>query len=179
MSPSLRRAELYDVPVLHAMAGRFLLNRLSPAAIERHGFLVSHLGTEGYRQWLDRAEYFLVLEEEQGLAAFVLAYSRDQVDATDPLGARLLARHSEPFVLIDQVCVLPERSGKGFAGQLYQRVREASGGQAQIAVLVLEPYNGPSVRFHQRLGFSEQFTYTGEDGMLRGVFLRDAVAAAG
>lgn len=175
MTPSLRRAELYDVPVLHAMADRFLLNRLSPAAIERHGFLVSRLGSEGYRKCLDRADQFHVLEDEQGLAAFVLAYSRDRVDPADPLGARLLSRYSEPFVLIDQVCVLPERSGKGFAGQLYQRVREASGGQAQIAVLVLEPYNGPSVRFHQRMGFSERFTFTGEDGMLRGVFLREAL----
>lgn len=171
MTLKLRRAELHDVPVLHAMADRFLLSRLDPEAIERHGFLVSNFGAATYRSFLERADHFYVLEDEEGIGAFILAYGSDCPE-DDEDQAEIRRRYPGPFVLIKQICVRPERSGRGYAARLYDYVLEASGGLPQFAAVVLEPYNPPSVAFHERMGFREMFRLRAADGMLRAIFAR-------
>lgn len=173
MKTRLRPAELRDVPILHAIADRFLLHHLQPEAIEQHGFLVSNFSFDAYQFFLERADYFEVLEDEEGIAAFILAYRSERIDARDEVDQAMLARYpNRPFVVIKQICVLPERSGYGYARRLYDHVREESGGLPQVAAVVLEPYNAPSVGFHRRLGFRELFRMPAADGMLRGVFGR-------
>lgn len=172
MSYTIRRAAGQDVPTLHAMADRFLLSQLSAPERDARGFLVSNFSLDRYRRFVDDADYFYVLEDEGGIAGFVLAYGSDRIGPDETVNRTIADRHPAPFVLIKQICIAPERGGRGYARRLYDHVLEASGGLPQFAAVVLEPLNQPSVAFHERLGFREVFQIVAPDGLPRGIYGR-------
>jgi predicted GNAT superfamily acetyltransferase len=171
---AIRPATPADVPALAWLAERFMLAKLHQEATERHGFLVSNLTESAYSRFIDSADHFYVIGSAEQPQAFILAYGSERIDPAARVEQATLAHHPQPFVMIKQICVAPEASGRGYGRRLYDWVRDRSGGRAQCAAMVLEPYNAPSVRFHERLGFRKAFQMMAPDGMPRGVWVRPA-----
>ncbi|RFA27281.1 hypothetical protein CAI21_14655 [Alkalilimnicola ehrlichii] len=171
---TIRKAAHNDVPTLRMLAEQFVLANLSQEAIDRHGFLVSNFSETAYREFIDRADHFYVIDGDKGVEAFILAYSSECIKTDAKVDMAAKAHHPTGFILIKQICVSPSAGGKGYGRTLYDWVREQSGGRAQYAAIVLEPYNAPSIRFHEKLGFHKVLEVVAADGMPRGVWARPA-----
>ena|GEM_PF-329063 len=136
----------------------------------QYGFLTADLNEEEYREYLQETDYFYVVEVDGRIEGFVLACESGTVRGDNEM-SRLLSLAYPEAVLIRQVCVSRDRVSQGIGRLLYQRLFLTTGELAVVAVVVVEPLNGRSVGFHQKMGFSpiEELM---SDGKRRVAFLR-------
>lgn len=103
------------------------------------------------------AKVFDVLYADGAPAAFLIALQGRGVDY-DLCAYRWFADRYESFLYIDRVVVDEKRRGMGYARKLYRRVldhaKEEGIGVVAAAIETI-PYNEPSHRFHQKMGFYE------------------------
>jgi predicted GNAT superfamily acetyltransferase len=102
------------------------------------------------------AELSLVVEQQGGVAAFLLAF-REQADY-DSVNYRWFAQRYPAFLYIDRIVVGGSLQGQGAGSQLYRQVfahavaRDLPWVTCEIDC---EPPNPLSDRFHARFGFIE------------------------
>ncbi|MFV8835483.1 GNAT family N-acetyltransferase [Aquisalimonas sp.] len=174
---SIRPALPDDAPRLAELQAAYLLGDGGQGKADSPaGFLVSGYDADSYRHFADVADHFYVGEEDGRVIAFVLAMSSERIPEATPshqVNHWLLEQHPQPFTLISQICVAPEAASGGWGRELYNVVRQLAAGRPQFAAIVLDPPNGPSVRFHERVGFHKAFETVGHDGRPRGIWGRD------
>ena len=168
-------AKLEHLSQILTVAQKYNLEQMSPTDAAELGFLVSDFQEADYRDFLRRANHFYIVLENENVCGFVLAYSNDRIQENEWLNLRIQSRHSDPFIVIKQICIRPDLIGTGLATLLYQHLFNQTQGCPLFTAIVLEPLNNRSVVFHEKRGFKKVFQITPPDGMLRGVWMRKPV----
>ena len=132
---------------------------------DREAILALNLESEALTSPMDAARldqltamsaYLRVLEDERGVAAFLLAF-REGVGYDSPNYAWFAARYPR-FLYVDRIAVARDRRGRGFGPAMYADLFEFARAH-QVERVVCEyysaPLNLPSQRFHARAGFRE------------------------
>jgi predicted GNAT superfamily acetyltransferase len=101
------------------------------------------------------AEDVTVAVDGEAMLGFVVAFTPGS--EYHSLNYRWFADNLDDFVYVDRIVVLPETQSRGIGRALYAHVGAlASQRNGVVACEVnLEPPNGSSMRFHERIGFSE------------------------
>lgn len=103
-----------------------------------------------------QAAYHRVVEHEEKIAAFLLAF-REGADYDSP-NYRWFARSYPKFLYIDRIVVATSARGLGFGAQLYDDIlafAAATNAARLTAEFDVEPPNPVSAAFHHRFGFRE------------------------
>ena len=100
----------------------------------------------------------LAIDNEHGeVCAFCITFAPDAPDA----GAnhRWFAERYKSFVYLDRIAIDSKNKNRGLGALLYQTVEQRMLNSAKHSLLCcevnLEPPNPGSLRFHQRIGFTE------------------------
>ena len=100
----------------------------------------------------------LAIDNEHGeVCAFCITFAPDAPDA----GAnhRWFAERYKSFVYLDRIAIDSKNKNRGLGALLYQTVEQRMLDSAEHSLLCcevnLEPPNPGSLRFHQRIGFTE------------------------
>jgi len=139
----LRLARSEDFPALLALNAESV-HFLSPLTAAR------------LEQLHSRAAYHKVIESDDGIAAFLLAF-REGADYDSP-NYLWFAERYPAFLYIDRIVVAPAHRGKGLGVLLYEDIAEiatAAGVPWLACEFDLEPPNPASMKFHARMGFGE------------------------
>lgn len=160
------------LPQIVSIAKAYQLEQISSERAMEDGFLVSNFAENDYQDFLQRANHFYILLEDKNVQGFVLAYSSDCIQGGEWLHLLIKSRHPDPFIIIKQICIRADRTGRGLATLLYQHLISRAPGLPFFASIVLEPPNHRSIMFHEKFGFKKIFQITPPDGMLRGIWMR-------
>jgi predicted GNAT superfamily acetyltransferase len=102
------------------------------------------------------AAYLRVVEDERGVAAFLLVFP--QGAAYDSPNYRWFAERYPRFLYVDRIAVAGDRQGQGLGPKLYADLFDFARARS-VPRVVCEyystPLNEPSRRFHARAGFKE------------------------
>lgn len=127
--------------------------------------LLSPMDGERLRQLEREAAYHRVAANDEGVAAFLLAF-REGADYDSP-NYRWFAAHYDRFLYVDRVAVSGARQGRGLGAALYADLFAFARVQ-DVPRIVCEYYRRPlneaSQRFHARAGFREVGTQWLPDG---------------
>jgi predicted GNAT superfamily acetyltransferase len=107
---------------------------------------------------LNHALHALAIENESSeVCAFCVTFAPDAPDAGD--NHRWFAERYKSFVYLDRIAIDPNHQNRGLGALLYQSVEQHMLASADHSLLCcevnLEPPNPGSLRFHQRIGFTE------------------------
>ena len=107
---------------------------------------------------LKNSLHALAIDNEHGdVCAFCITFAQDAPDAGD--NHRWFAERYKSFVYLDRIAIDSNHQNRGFGAVLYQSVEQQMIGSAEHSLLCcevnLEPPNPGSLRFHQRIGFTE------------------------
>lgn len=123
----------------------------------------------------EMADLLVVIEKEGELAAFLIAL-REGCEAYGSENYKWFCEKYEKFLYIDRVVIAEEFRGCGIGRELYQWVFDYAK-EAGVPYVTAEidtiPYNGPSLKFHEAMGFKEVGTQYVRDGAVR-VSLQEA-----
>ena len=153
-----------------SVANSYQINKLTAKEIKNSGFLVSEYTDKDYLSYLKYAEHFYLCMNKNELAGFILAYTHKNIKKTEWLNNKIKDKESNAFVLIKQICVAKEYQGKGIAQKLYKHLFKQMELSVCYAVIVTEPLNIRSIKFHEKLAFEKQFEALPPDGLKRGVW---------
>ncbi len=104
-------AQVAHLPQIVALSEKYQLKNRDSQSAHEEGFLVSDFTEEKYKGFIDRADYFLVIQTKNDFAGFMLAYSSDRIKKDEWLNGQIKSKYPEPFVLIKQVCINSAHSG--------------------------------------------------------------------
>ena len=109
----------------------------------------------------------LAIDNELGeVCAFCITFDPDAPDAGD--NHRWFAERYKSFVYLDRIAIDSNHQNRGLGALLYQAVERQMIASAEHSLLCcevnLEPPNPGSLRFHQRIGFSECGVESSEPG---------------
>ncbi len=166
----VRSANIADAERIYIIAQQNSLSKLKGKKLT-HGFLVSNYTLETYKEYITKNRYFYVLENETEICAFLLAFTREEINANELVNRKILAYCNENFIVIKQICVATDYHHQGCGRQLYNYLIDEIQ-ENLFASVVIDPMNYPSIEFHEKLGFRVAFTITPEDKMKRAVFFR-------
>jgi predicted GNAT superfamily acetyltransferase len=140
-----------------------LIRDATPA--DREAILALNLESEALMSPMDAARlaelgamatYLRVLEDEAGVAAFLLAFREGC--AYDSPNYRWFDARYERFLYVDRIAVAGDRQGRGLGPSMYADLFEFARVH-QVPRVVCEYYSTPlnevSRRFHARAGFHE------------------------
>ena len=99
----IRRVRADDVGSICSIVDEITFNKASREQAGRHGFLVSGFSRGEYEDFVDRADYFYLIEEQGRVRAFLLAYSDDRIQADEWVNNLLRHVHPDPFILLKQI----------------------------------------------------------------------------
>lgn len=156
------------VPAITALADRVALSKLSEES-KQSGFLIPYTEAQ-YRDFARLAEHFYVLHDGRQAIGFVLAHHSEKIDLWDEeIYLHIKHTQTEPFVVIRQICVAPEFSGRGYGRKLYDFLFERIGKfspsyRKAICFIWKLPPNPASEKFHRAVGWSELETYSLKNG---------------
>ena len=116
---------------------------------------------------IDNSLHALVIDNERSEAcAFCITFAPDAPDA----GAnhRWFAERYKSFVYLDRIAIDSNYQNQGLGALLYQSVEQHMLNSAEHSLLCcevnLEPPNPGSLRFHQRIGFTEVGQHSPQQG---------------
>lgn len=121
------------------------------------------------------ADMLLVIEEEGEKAAFLIAL-REGCSLYDSENYRWFCDKYEKFLYIDRIVIAEGFRGRGIGREIYRYVFDyarANGVSFVTAEIDTIPYNGPSLKFHDAMGFREVGTQYVRNGAVR-VSLQEA-----
>ena len=100
----------------------------------------------------------LAIDNELGeVCAFCITFDPDALDAGD--NHRWFVERYKSFVYLDRIAIDSNHQNRGLGALLYQSVEQHMLKSAEHSLLCcevnLEPPNPGSLRFHQRIGFTE------------------------
>ena len=110
------------LPQIIALAQEYRLEGMASRKAAELGFLVSNFEQEDYRVFLHRANHFYVVLEDDIMRGFVLAYSSDRIQDDEWLNLLIKSRYPDSLVVIKQICVRPDSTGRGLASLLYRHL---------------------------------------------------------
>jgi predicted GNAT superfamily acetyltransferase len=107
---------------------------------------------------LNNSLHALAIDNEQGeVCAFCITFDPSAPDAGD--NHRWFAERYKSFVYLDRIAINSNHQNRGLGALLYQSVEQRMLKSAEHSLLCcevnLEPPNPGSLRFHQRIGFTE------------------------
>lgn len=110
------------------------------------------------------SERFLVAADDDVIVGFIIVLPPGI--AYDSLNYRWFSERFDAFWYVDRVVVAPSAKGRGVGAAIYDRVfADAAGAAPRICAEVnLVPRNEPSLRFHERFGFTSVGTQLTEGG---------------
>ena len=128
---------------------------------------VSELTLSELEMDLSNSLHALAIDNEHGeVCAFCITFDPDAPDA----GAnhRWFADRYESFVYLDRIAINSNHQNRGLGALLYQSVERHMLDSAEHSLLCcevnLEPPNPGSLRFHQRIGFTEVGRHSPQQG---------------
>ncbi len=155
------------------LAQTYELGDLSPVTAGETGFLVSAFSEKDYQKFMQYDDHFYVSLAGETVAGFLLAYTSDKIQPNEWLNMLIKSRHPDPFILIKQICVNRNFTGRGIATSLYQHLFHEVPRYPHFAAIVRDPPNLRSIAFHKKLGFYPFFEATPPDGIRREVWKRE------
>ena len=128
---------------------------------------------------LKNSLHALAIENEQGeVCAFCITFDPGAPDAGD--NHRWFAERYESFVYLDRIAIDFNHQNRGLGALLYQSVEQHKLKSAEQSLLCcevnLEPPNPGSLRFHQRIGFTEVGQHSPQQGYVVSLLLKDTTA---
>lgn len=157
-----------DIPAIALLQSDLLLKNNENA---EKGFLVSGYTEEEYYKFLDSYEFFYKATIDGKIAGCLMAFNSESILPEDETNQMLKQCAKEEFVLIKQVFVSRNHGRKGIADLLYNHLsKQIKSERALIAVIVSEPLNIPSIKFHEKMGFQEYMWFypkKDKDGKVR------------
>ena len=162
----IRKATLDDVEAIYAIAAE---NALKVGETQTGGFLVSKYPKSQYVEYVQSLRHFYVLVKEDAIVGFLFAYEANQLDQTLKVNQAMRRKAKNAFVVLKQICIAIKHQRQGHASSLYEDFMNRIEEDIYLSV-VLEPYNAPSMLFHERLGFTMVHEVKENDGLLRGIF---------
>jgi predicted GNAT superfamily acetyltransferase len=128
---------------------------------------------------LNHALHALAIENESGeICAFCVTFAPDAPDAGD--NHRWFAERYKSFVYLDRIAIDSNHQNRGLGALLYQSVEQHMLKFAEHSLLCcevnLEPPNPGSLRFHQRIGFTEVGQSIPENANYRVSYLSKSVS---
>ena len=161
------------IPQIFSLAITYQLKRMPPKQSKKLGFLVSDFKKEDYQSFLSYYNYFYVLLEQENVLGFLLAYSRDRIQKNEWLNLQIKFQYPNPFVLIKQICIRPDKVSRGLGKLLYKHLFEQASEEKFFAAIVLQPPNYRSIAFHEKLCFKKVIEITPPDSIPRGIWMKN------
>lgn len=183
MEFTIAKATPEDAPAIHGILTRWLLYK-TPEADRANGFLISGFTEQDYARFASECEYFFKAMDGDRIAGVVVACESSHITPEDAKNSLLKYSLNKPFVLVKQVFIAPDYGGCNVGSQLYNHLfRVIPQQRPVVAVIVMEPMNVTSCRFHARRGFSEYLDFTPDrdpDGVAhkRSAWIRPARTSA-
>jgi predicted GNAT superfamily acetyltransferase len=168
----IEQAATDHIPQIVSLANSYHLKDMMPNDATKFGFLVSSFTIEDYSNFLEQADYFYVVLDHGSILAFLLAYSSDRIKPDEWLNLLIKERYPNPFILIKQICVQREMSGKDLASDLYQHLIAQAPAIPFFTVIVEDPPNPRSVALHHKFDFTRVFSETPPGERPRNVWMR-------
>ena len=121
----------------------------------------------------------LAIDNEQGeVCAFCITFDPGAPDAGD--NHRWFAERYESFVYLDRIAIDSNHQNHGLGALLYHAVEQHMLKSAEHSLLCcevnLQPPNPGSLRFHQRIGFTEVGQHSPQQGYVVSLLLKDTTA---
>ena len=128
---------------------------------------VSELTMAELQTDLRNSLHALAIDNEHGeVCAFCITFDPNAPDAGD--NHRWFAERYESFVYLDRIAIDSNHQNRGLGALLYQSVEQQMLCSAEHSLLCcevnLEPPNPGSLRFHQRIGFTEVGQHSPQKG---------------
>jgi predicted GNAT superfamily acetyltransferase/lipid-A-disaccharide synthase-like uncharacterized protein len=142
-----------DIPAIASLQSDLLLKNTKKA---EKGFLVSAYSQEEYQKFLNCYDFFYKATLEGRIVGCLMAFNSENILPEDETNLMLKLGSKKEFVLIKQVFVSRDCGKKGIANSLYQHLeKQMESDRAMLAVIVSQPFNVASCRFHEKMGFRE------------------------
>ena len=128
---------------------------------------VSELTMAELQTDLRNSLHALAIDNEHGeVCAFCITFDPNAPDAGD--NHRWFAERYKSFVYLDRIAIDSNHQNRGLGALLYQSVEQQMLCSAEHSLLCcevnLEPPNPGSLRFHQRIGFTEVGQHSPQKG---------------
>ena len=125
---------------------------------------------------LQNSLHALAIDNERGeVCAFCITFDPGAPDAGD--NHRWFAERYKSFVYLDRIAIDSNHQNLGLGALLYQTVEQHMLNSAKHSLLCcevnLEPPNPGSLRFHQRIGFTEVGQHSPQHGYVVSLLLKD------
>lgn len=142
-----------DIPAIASLQSDLLLKNTKKA---EKGFLVSAYNKEDYEKFLNCYDFFYKASIDDKVVGCLMAFNSENILPDDETNLMLKFGTKKEFVLIKQIFVSRDCGKKGIANLLYQHLeKQIESHRAMLAVIVSEPFNVASCKFHQKMGFRE------------------------
>ena len=148
---------------------------------EKYGFFVSGFTLDNYNDFIGRYDHFIVAIIDGAVVGFIMAYSSERIVICEKEKINLHIRDNvakSEYVLVKQICVSKDHGNKGIGSILYKEMcarvilqnlfcREQ---RSLYTVIVADPPNIPSTRFHCKIGYKKKADFVSPDGMPRHIY---------
>ena len=130
---------------------------------------VSELTMSELETDIENCLHALAIDNEHGeVCAFCITFAPNAPDAG--VNHQWFAERYESFVYLDRIAIDSNHQNRGLGALLYQTVEQHMLNSAEHSLLCcevnLEPPNPGSLRFHQRIGFTEVGQHLPQQGYL-------------
>lgn len=119
--------------------------------------VLSPMDDAKYLYFMDCSEMFQVAEVEGEPAAFLIALREGLADYTSE-NYIWFSKQYEKFLYVDRIVIDERFRTMGLGRKLYEGVfRHAEGSEVPVVTAEIDiiPYNEPSLKFHEAMGFEE------------------------
>ena len=88
----------------------------------QNGFLMSHIRKNIFEKLINSSKYCYVLEEDDKIKAFLLAYSNTLIKPTNDINKHIINSFKDKFIYIYQIGVSPKFQKMGLGTLLYKKL---------------------------------------------------------
>jgi len=166
----IRKAKIEDIDIICQIAedSKLIDNKVNNI---NNGFLVSDYTGEDYKMFIKHDCLFYVLEKDNIVIAFLLAFNEKDMDSSFVINKTISDIAEDPYIIIKQICVNKNYARNGYGTELCEYFMMCHKKDIYTSV-VLEPENKASINFHNKMGFICILTQTPEDNKRRAIYYR-------
>lgn len=121
----------------------------------QNGFLMSHIEKYKFEKLINSSKYCYILEEEDEIKGFLLAYPNKLIEPTGDINEYLINIFKDEFIYIYQIGINPKFQKMGLGTLLYKKLFEDAKSRIIRVISSAKPYNMASEKFHLGLGFKK------------------------
>lgn len=153
----IRKCEKRDINQIVDIVNKVHIDKVKD---KTRGFLISTYNKEDYLNFLNKTEYFYVLEENNKILAFMLGgYNNisEEIIDTKPVINEI---DKGQYFYIKQICVDIDVDKKGIGSYFYKELFKLLNLKKIYLSIVTKPYyNESSIIFHEKNGFKKVKDY--------------------